>query len=137
MKTAQEKIDWLKENGVPNETMFRAEHDRRVWIFMGIKKASKAPYLILAYERDNENMANSFDGTHIEIITPPKKTRKLYLWDYSHTGSLARTMAFFCDNNLTINNSPSALLKESKWKRKVESSIIEVDEDGNICGGEE
>jgi len=131
MKTALEKIDWLEKNGIPNETEFIVSD--RIYIFMGLKK-NGATNPIVTYAKGN-GMGYAFSGDYLEIVTPPKKTRKLYLWDYRWgSGDLwvTRTNTFFCEHFNDGKGDNSETLRRATWRRKVVSSMIEVDEDGNI-----
>jgi len=133
MKTAQEKIDWLKENGVPWETKLRQENSPDEYIFVAVSPSNK----VVIQGLDKGTMRFAW-GDLWQIVTPPKKTRKLYLWDSkTNSGNIERSSYYYDDDCCALDERLHNVLKNRQWKRKVESSMIEVDEDGNICGGKE
>ena len=127
MKTAQEKIDWLKENGVPWETILQdTEVDDIHYLFVSMTPNNN---VLVKSSKTGAYFHPNFEI--MEIVTPPKKTRKLYLWDVYSNYTLKRTGCYYDENGETISRG-SFSMGDEKWKRKVESSMIEVDEDGNI-----
>jgi len=131
MKTAREKLDWLKKNGVPWETTLELDSGEHC-PFISISKDKHFVFIERAIR--GEKVYGNYLLSNIEIVTPPKKTRKLYLWDYKYAldHEAMRSNLFLCESFNDCNGEDSQTLKDACWKRKVESSMIEVDEDGNI-----
>jgi hypothetical protein len=105
---------YINKHGLQRTVLFIGEYE----VFYKYKNSDGSEY-------ENSWIIEDFKKDHSEL---PKEKRKFWLWDYkTGYGRWKRTL-IFCDESFKDTRGiEHSLLSHAKEKRKVESSLLEIE----------